>query len=401
MTMDSRFRSASLAGVLLILSVSSETPGARRALPRYTRELQLVTTPDTAANASIGDVNGDGRLDIVLIEGRHWPGMSRVFLGDGHGHFPTAYDLTDTRYRSYSGNLVDIDGDGSLDVVLSNDAPDPKVIFLNDGKGHFHRASTFGLPAWETRNVAVADLNGDGRPDIVVANRSDSATQYVCLNQGNGRFDAPCTAFAHYSATTITPADVNGDGRIDLVVPNRDGGQSYVYLNDGSGSFPESRRIPFGPANATIRMAAVADLDGDGRLDIVTIDDERRAVEIYYGMRGGGFAPAVALDAGKAIPYALTVADLNKDGHADILVGYVHASSAAFFGDGRRHFTRVDFGDNRGAVYGLAVADLDGDGNLDIVAARSEAPSMVYFGDANRPRQTRKRPTNGLGREPR
>jgi hypothetical protein len=108
-------------------------------------------------------------------------------------------------------------------------------------------------------------------------------------------------------------------------------------------------------------------------------------------MKGGGFAPAVALDAGTAIPYALVVADLNRDGHPDVLVGYVHATSAAFFGDGRRQFARVDFGDTRGAVYGFAIADLDGDGNVDIVAARSEAPSMVYFGDANGRRQTRKR----------
>jgi len=334
---------------------------------------------------SIGDVDGDRKLDLVLIKGRHWPGMSRVLLGDGRGHFPTAYDLTDTRYRSYSGNLVDIDGDGALDVILSNDAPDPKVILHNDGKGRFDRASTFGVAAWETRNVAIADLNGDRLPDIVVANRADRATQYVCLNQGR-RFDQPCTAFADYSVTTITPVDVNGDGWIDVVVPHRDGGQSYVYLNDGNASLSATRRIPFGPPNATVRTAAVSDLDADGRLDIVAIDDKRRAVEIYYGIAGGGFAGATPLNDGNAVPYALTVAELNRDGHPDVLVGYVGVPSAAFFGDGKtRRFSRVALGDDRGAVYGFAAADLDGDGCVDIAAARSEAPNMVYFCDAARP----------------
>lgn len=312
--------------------------------------------------------------------------MSRVLLGDGHGHFATGYDLSTEKYHSYSGSLVDIDGDGTLDVVLSNEAGGPKVIFLNDGKGHFRIGSTFGSPAWDTRNAAIADLNGDGLPDIVVANRGDRATQYVCLNQGKGHFSATCQAFADYSATTITPADVNHDGRVDLVVPHRDGGQSYVYLNGGNASFSSARRIPFGPPDGTVRMAVAGDFDGDGFVDLVLIDDEHKKVELCYGTKSGGFAPATLLDSGQA-PYALTVADLNRDGHPDIIVGYVESPSGVFFGAGKsRQFTRVNFGDDKGSVYGFAVADLDGDGQLDIAAARSGAPNMVYFGAAGRHR---------------
>ena len=138
-----------------------------------------------------------------------------------------AYNLGDTADRSYSGRLVDLDGDGDLDVVISNDRPDPKLVYLNDGTGHFHVGSTFGRAEWETRNASVADLNGDGLPDIVVANRPNGPiTNYVCLNRGKGRFDADCLAFSHESATTITPADFNHDGLTDLAVPHRDRGQS-------------------------------------------------------------------------------------------------------------------------------------------------------------------------------
>ena len=348
--------------------------------PRFDRVLLLETTSETSANVGIGDLNGDGNLDILLVKGRHWPLRSRVLLGDGQGRFPTAYNLGDLPYRSYSGRLVDIDEDGDLDAVLSNDSPDPKVVYLNDGKGHFQVGSTYGQPEWETRNASVADLNGDGRPDIIVANRTDNnPANYICLNKGKGRFDSNCLAFSHESATTITPADFNQDRLIDLAVPNRDGGQSYVYLGGAGASYSNLRRIPFGPADAAIRMAQAADLNGDGLLDIVAID-EKRGVAIYFGQKDHTFTSGTALDGGGVTPYALAVKDLNGDSRVDIVVGNVEAPSTIYFNDSSgRHYTPVHFGDNKGVVYGFAIADLDGDGLPDIAVARSDAPNAIYF----------------------
>jgi hypothetical protein len=357
--------------------------------PTFDRRLLLEATSETSANVSIGDLDGDGNLDIVLAKGRHWPLMSRVLLGDGRGHFPVAYNLGDVPYRSYSGRLVDIDGDGDLDVVLSNDKPDPKVVYLNDGKGHFRRGSSYGRPEWETRNVSIADLNGDGLPDIIVANRSDSAANYICLNRGRGQFDADCTPLSHYPSTTITPADFNRDGRIDLAVPHRDGGQSYVYLAGPNASFSDSRRTPFGPPDATIRVAEAADLNSDGFMDIVAID-ERTGVAIYFGRQDGTFATGVPIGDHTAVPYALAVADLDLDGKIDIVVGNVEAPSTIYFNDGSgRRFTPVHFGDDKGTVYGFAIADLDRDGVLDIAVARSDAPNAVYFGTRETPNAQR------------
>jgi len=357
---------------------------APAALPQYERTVLLEPTAETSANVSIGDVNGDGHPDLVLAKGRHWPLVDRVLLGDGRGGFPKAHDLGTASDRSYSGHLVDLDGDGDLDVVVSNDRPDPKLVYLNDGTGHFGPGSTYGQAEWPTRNATVVDLNADGLADIVVANRTGNrpGASYICFGKGRGQFDTACEKFATESATTITAADVTGDGHVDLIVPHRDGGQSHVYVNGGTGTFAGAARVPFGPAAANIRMSAAADLNGDGRQDLVTID-EQTGVAVYFGEAGNRLSAAVPIGLGDKAPYALALGDLDGDGRTDIVVGYIEARPAVFFNDGSgRRYTPVLFGDAAGTAYGLAIGDVDEDGRLDIAVARSEAPNVLYFGGA-------------------
>lgn len=362
---------------------SAQRPAAPAALPQYERTVLLEATSETSANVSIGDVNGDGNPDLVLAKGRHWPLVDRVMLGDGHGGFSKSYDLGSASDRSYSGHLVDLDGDRDLDVVISNDK-DPKLVYLNDGTGRFTPGSNFGEPDWPTRNATIVDLNADGRPDIVVANRTGDrpGASYICFNKGRGQFDSTCEKFATESATTITAADVTGDGLADLIVPHRDGGQSHIYVNGGKGTFVGAVRVPFGPPDANIRMSAAADLNGDGRQDLVTID-EKTGVAIYYGEAGNRLSAAVPIGLGDKAPYALALGDLDGDTKTDIVVGYIEARPAVFFNDGSgRQFTPVLFGDAKGTAYGLAIGDVDKDGRLDIAVARSEAPNVLYFGGA-------------------
>ena len=379
MTVNAKTTTLALA-VASALLAPAHADLAQSTRPRYERRLLLETTSETSANASIGDVDGDGLLDIVLAKGRHWPLVDRVLLGDGRGGIRTSYDLGSASDRSYSGLLVDLDGDGALDVVISNDRPDPKRVYLNDGKGHFRVGSTFGRPEWGTRNASIADVNGDRLPDIIVANRGEPGAAYVCLNRGKGRFDADCIQVAGYPTTTVTPADFNHDGFVDLAVPHREGGQSYVYLGASKGGFSDSRRVPFGPPDATIRISAAADINSDGLIDLVAID-ERTGVAVYYGRQDGGFGSAVPIGNPAIVPYALAVADLDGNGATDIIVGNVNAPSLIHFNNGaEKNFTTESFGDDQGTVYGFAIADLDRDGWADIAVARSEAPNVVYFG---------------------
>ncbi len=192
-----------------------------------------------------------------------------------------------------------------------------------------------------------------------------------------GKLGVSFAVFARESTTTITPADFNADGHLDLAVAHREGGQSRIYLNDGSGGFGESDA--FGPPDAAIRKADAADLNGDGILDLVAID-ERAGAEIFTGLEGGGFAEARRLGNAGPTPYALALSDLNRDGHVDVIVGHVEARPVAWFNDGTGEFTAVPFGDDQGTAYGFATGDIDEDGPIDIAMARSDAPNVLYFG---------------------
>jgi hypothetical protein len=350
--------------------------------PDFDQALLLESKSDTTANVSFGDLDGDGHLDILLVKGRHWPIIDRVLLGDGSGGIRRSYSLGKIADRSYTGGLSDFNGDGFPDIAISNDAPDRKLIYLNDGKGNFSIGSEFGRPEWPTRNLSIADINKDGLPDLILANRGNASTSnYICLNQGNGKFDSSRIAFARYPATTITPADFNKDGFVDLVVPHRDGGQSYLYPGSPDMAFSDTHRIPFGPADAAIRAAAVADFNGDGLPDIVTID-EFKGVSLYFGQKSNNFSAGIPLADSNSTPYALTIADMDRDGKIDIIVGHKEARSIVFFNDGTGiHFKAIPFGDSKGTVYGFAVADFNEDGIPDIAAARSEATSVLYFGN--------------------
>ncbi|WP_263418920.1 FG-GAP repeat domain-containing protein [Terriglobus albidus] len=378
--------------VLLAAALLAQAqPASSPALRSFDRVLLLEDKAETSAGVSVGDLNGDGLMDIVLGKGRHWPLFNRVLFNDGHGSF-LANNLGTSPDRTYSAALADVDGDGHLDIVVSNDAPDRKLVYRNDGKGNFTESGTFGSPNWATRYVTLADLNGDGYPDIVAANRGDypdlvdgkpgKGTQnptpsFVCFNDGKGHFPA-CEALPTESATSIVAADLDGDGALDLFAPHRDGGQSIVLWNDGKGHFPTSTKV--GAANAWIRMGAAGDLDGDGQPDLAIIDERLKASFILFNRGKRQFGEPFRLPGPDRPPYCLAIADLNRDKRPDIIVGYVELPGSVFFNTGRgRTFHEVPWNDGKGTVYGLAFADFNGDGWTDIVAARSDAPNGIWF----------------------
>lgn len=350
------------------------------------QQVDLEESAETSANASTGDLDGDGDLDIVLAKGRHWPLHNRILLNLGNGKFEVR-SVGEQPDRSYSAALGDVDADGDLDVVVSNDAPDEKKVYFNNGSGEFALAGSWGDPSWNTRNVVLADINRDDRLDLVVANRKSRS--YVILNDGKGNFTKDhWRSLKAESAATMVTADFNGDGLVDIAAPHRDGGASRIFFNDDTTSFEKTST--FGPEVSSTRACASGDLNRDGAVDLV-VGDERHGTKVYFNDGSGSFAKSVVIGEAKREAYAIAVADLNQDQHLDVIVGYSKGGSKVFLNDGSGfEFKESSLGDGKGAVYGIAVGDVNSDGRLDIVQGRSEATNAVFYnqGTVDEPAQT-------------
>ncbi|MCY3611874.1 MAG: VCBS repeat-containing protein [Gemmatimonadetes bacterium] len=367
-----------VAAVLLALTVGLGPLASQQ--ERTFRPLRsLGAGSELTASVSLGDLNGDGTLDVVVANGRHWPGQNRVYLNDGRAGFTLARRLGEEEAGSYAVPLADFDGDGDLDVAVGNDRT-RNLIFVNDGTGRFAAGTTFGTPS-STRSLTLADLDGDGHTDVLVVNRGRQ--NFIFHGDGSGAFGEGVPFGAGDDSTIdVAAADLDGDGDLDLVLANRDGGANTIHWND-AGSF--ERVSGYGTGSDETRGVAVGDVDGDGRPDIVTANiGEANAV--YFGDGAGGFERNLSFGSGDDHSYAVRLADVDLDGDLDIVVANVGAQNAVYFnrgvgapGAGEGHgFVELRFGCGDCATYSVEAGDLNVDGYPEIVTANSGAPNGIF-----------------------
>jgi hypothetical protein len=287
--------------------------------------------------------------------------------------------------------VADVNGDGHVDFAVANQGSDDLTVLLGDGAGGFNAASGSPVAAGDGPDgVATADLNGDGKADLAVANnRSNDAT--VLLGDGAGGFSpAPGSPVGlGGSPEDIAAADLNGDGNVDLALPVwQSNWRVAILLGDGAGRFAPAPGSPIavGARFGTIRIA-LANLNGDGKPDLIVVPNESRVISIMLGDGTGRFGAATTIAAGNA-PSSLAVADLNRDGRLDLAVG-TRASNAGRYqprlaillGNGAGGFRRA--AGSPMAVPGdpssVAVADVNADRRLDVAVANSDAGSVTLL----------------------
>ena len=280
---------------------------------------------------AVADLNHDGKLDVIVQQ--WWDWETSVLLGNGDGSFQPGF-----AFLSEGDSWVttaDLNRDGNPDLVVTNwcysgtgcPYEDGSMsVLLGEGTGYFYPIGTYDSGGQETEAVAVGDLNGDGNPDIVVANActSQRCTRVfyglvsVFMGHGNGSFDKAVSYPALNHTQNVVIADVNGDGIPDLVV-NSNGSGVGVLLGWGNGTFRPV--TAFDSGGYTGGGLAVADVDGDGKLDIIVENSPSGTIAVLRGNGDGTFQSPVVQDCGGCGNFALAVADLNGDGRPDLVVG--------------------------------------------------------------------------------
>jgi hypothetical protein len=222
----------------------------------------------------------------------------------------------------------------------------------------------------------VADVNGDSIPDLVVANSSSSnspgGTVSVLLGNGNGSFQ-PQRAFdvGNYPQSVVV-ADINGDGRPDLVTANTFddtvtvllGTSQDLFQGQGGASFRTQGPFPVGKEPSSV---VAADINKDGIPDLITANQSDNTVSVLLGNGDGTFKPQVSFPVG-AEPYAVAVADLDGDGSLDLVVAnYQDGTISVLLGNGNGTFRNLDPVPVGNGPYAIGIADVNGDGTLDLV----------------------------------
>ena len=329
----------------------------------------LGSTGTGAASIALGDFNGDGIGDLVIVQ----PGNNRVavLLGKADGTVAPAV-FYPTGNQPVAVVAADFNSDGRLDLAIANQnctssfecgAHGSISILLGNGDGTFQPQS-IASSGIQPMSLVAGDFNSDGKVDLAAAN-GELNSVVVLLGNGDGTFQSPVSYRTPGGAESVALGDFNHDGNIDLAVGNS--GVS-IFLGKGDGTFEHSMDLLTLPGpNAVV----VADFNGDGALDLAVSYGQEDAVSILLGNGDGTFQPRTDFVTARAAT-AMTVADLNGDGRQDVVVANSNQSLSILLGNGDGTLQPEQTFALAGVPAAVAVQDFNRDGKLDLAIVASE-----------------------------
>jgi cysteine-rich repeat protein len=340
--------------------------------------------PGSAYRVAMGDLNGDGRMDVVAIGDS--PRMVSAYLSDGQGGLSPApgspHGLSNSVYDII---LADFDRNGDLDVavVVGSTGVD---VFLGDGNGNLAAVSNpMPVSGVQLDSGTRGYFDGDQYPDLAFTNRN-ACDLRVALGRGDGTFDPPVAVDVGLSwcdSVAVEAAELNGDDATDLVAVSEDG--SVIAQGDGQGGFSHVAAFPLDIVEGLVRDMEVGDVDGDGRLDLVYAVQSLPQSFVHVIRNLGNFtfepAPGNPFPAG-AMAFAVSACDLDGDGRSDAVVAdHIASEFHVLMGAGDGGLVRADHSPvpANGYARDAAVGDVDGDGYLDAVMLDPYDDTMRLF----------------------
>ena len=349
-----------------------------------------ISTPFSRLSAigmAMGDFNGDGKMDMALIQQNDFEANVTVLLGDGSGGFTLAEVISIVNGHRFPVAIAvgDLNGDGKLDLIIAN-ALDASylTVLLGNGAGGFTLTNPT-LPAGvEADGVAVGDFNSDGKMDVALTSYFNNNVS-VLLGDGAGGFTGRRTFPTGGGPTGISAGDFNNDGKADLLVGNQVSGSVTVLLGDGSGAFTKAAGHDFATGIGPIHLA-VADFNGDGNLDVALVDNQNLP-NLYVSVLLGDGSGAMNLAGGSPFSLGSTngganfynnpiqsiaAGDFNGDGKMDLVITNPSFDQVdVVLGDGTGHFASAPGSPlfSGYAPTAVLVADFNGDGRVDVAVA--------------------------------
>ncbi|MBU1626338.1 VCBS repeat-containing protein, partial [bacterium] len=328
------------------------------------------------------DVNNDGYLDMLvslMLDSNEDYSEIAVFLNKGNGAFGQ-YIGYGAGKGSQQVTAADVNNDGFIDMIVSNNKSKDLSVLINKGDGTFNREERY-----DYNNYVVVDMNNDGFVDLLSVKITNKESQiFLLFNRGDGTFKSGFLLFTFSNIYSVKPVDLNNDNFVDLIVQYNDYGiKETVYINKGDNTF--ERRSEF-----ETEYYVLSDLNNDGLVDILAEDwDTSKGGYILYtkfNKGDGTFDDSWFVLDNSA--FRISTSDMNNDGYTDIIASTKYYSTlgsrdvnfAIFLNNGDKSFKSPVYYGSGGEAF---IDDVDNDGFKDIIAYSHGISVLLNTGHYN------------------